>query len=76
MIKRCPYHTTQFCDEERPCKFCVADGLEVVVCEVDKIGRVVDSMHEQGASLQPHSFAVLIFKQRDAVAKARGAQPA
>jgi hypothetical protein len=72
MIKRCPYHQTQFCDEERPCALCVRDGLEVIVCEVDKIRRVLDTMHEQGAHLQPHSFATLIFKQRDTVAIARG----
>lgn len=56
----CHYHNQKFAGER--CPLCERDQIRVVTCETDKVGRVHDTMREQGLELHPHSFAVLIFR--------------
>jgi hypothetical protein len=63
----CPLHKC-LCSASNDgnCPKCQELGLQVVICELDKISRTQDTMHEQGfETLHSRSYAVIVFDVSD-----------
>jgi hypothetical protein len=62
----CPIHRV-LCSASNDCKCpkCEAEGITTIICELDKISRTQDTMHEQGfETLHARSYAVIVFDTR------------
>jgi len=49
--------------DDQHCRICERDGIVAVQCEIDKIGRMIDTYHCEGYEFDRQSFASLAFRK-------------